>query len=309
MPSRRNRQGMCFAAAALLLFPFFTHAALAETAPPKVTASQVYVLDATGGEVLYRKGNDKPARLHSLTKLMTAYVLTGEMGNRLNETVTIAPAHLTSGASAGLRKGDVWTLADLLTGMLLVSGNDAANAIADLTGRVLLAKERKNGDAEKRFVSAMNTAAAALHAKGARFADPSGLSPENVASAADMAAIGAAVFGDKRLQPFWACAERSIALTGPGKRTIPLKTKVAILGQDRILGAKTGSHFGSRIFNLAGAWLAPNGDTIVIVLFGSASDEARYADFRAILDALPKDYPALAVPGPSGAIEKPRCPA
>jgi D-alanyl-D-alanine carboxypeptidase (penicillin-binding protein 5/6) len=298
---------MGFAAAALLLFPFTS--AQAEKAPPKVTASQVYVLDATSGEVLYRKGNDKPARLHSLTKLMTVYVLAGEMGDQLNETVTIAPAHLTSGASAGLRKGDVWTLADLLTGTLLVSGNDAANAIADAAGRAMLAKDGKKGDARKRFVKAMNAAAAALGAKDARFADPSGLLSENVASAADMAAIGAVVFGNKRLQPFWACAERSITLTGPGKRTIPLKTKVAILGQDRILGAKTGSHFGDRIFNLAGAWLAPNGDTIVIVLFGSASDEARYADFRAILGALPKDYPALAVPAPGGAIARAKCPA
>ncbi len=295
--------------AALLLALLCGVPALAETAPPKVTASQVYVLDATSGEVLYRKGNDKPARLHSLTKLMTAYVLAGEMGDRLSESVTITPSHLTSGASAGLRKGDVWTLADLLAGMLLVSGNDAANAIADAVGRAMLAKDGKKGDAKKRFVQAMNEAAAALGTKAAGFADPSGLSPENVASAADMAAIGAAVFGDQRLQPFWACAMRSLRIEGPAKRTIPLKTKVAILGEDRILGAKTGSHFGNRIFNLAGAWLAPNGDTIVIVLFGSASDEARYADFRAILGALAKDYPALAVPAPSGAIVKARCPA
>jgi D-alanyl-D-alanine carboxypeptidase (penicillin-binding protein 5/6) len=308
MPPRRKRHGICFAVAALLLLPLLADSVLAETVPPKVTASSVYVLGATDG-VLYRKGDDKPARLHSLTKLMTAYVLIGEMGDRLTETVTIAPSHLASGASAGLRKGDVWTLADLLTGMLLVSGNDAANAIADAAGGAMLAKEGKKGDPRKRFVKAMNATAASLGAKGACFADPSGLSPENIAGSADMAAIGAAAFGDERLRPFWACAQRSLVVEGPAKRTIPLKSTVEIIGQEGILGAKTGSHFGKGIFNLAGAWLAPNGDAIVIVLFGSASNDSRYADFRAILRALQKDHPALAVPAPSGAIGRAKCPA
>jgi D-alanyl-D-alanine carboxypeptidase (penicillin-binding protein 5/6) len=224
MPARRKRRGICFAVAALLLFPLLASSVLAETTPPKVTASSVHVRNATGA-VQYVKGDDKPKRLHSLTKLMTAYVLINEMADRLTETVTIAPMHLASGASAGLRKGDVWTLADLLTGMLLVSGNDAANAIADATGRAILAKEGKKSDPKKRFVEAMNATAVSLGAKGARFADPSGLSLENVASSADMAAIGAAAFGDKRLRPFWACAQRSLAINGPAQRAVTLRAR------------------------------------------------------------------------------------
>ena len=265
-------------------------------APPPVTAKSVYVLNADTGEVLYRKGDGKPVRLHSLTKLITAYVLVQRMDDRLSETVTIGPKHLTSGASAGLRKGHVWSLEQLLSGLLLVSGNDAALAIADGTGRALLAAEGKKGDAVTRFVQEMGPAAASLGAKNAKFADPHGLSPANTATAQDVAAIGAAVFRDEKLLPFWRCARRNFEVRGPGARTVTLNSTVDILSEERILGAKTGSHFGQGIYNLVVGWRAPNGQTVVVVLLGSADNAARYRDMRAILAALPGDFPELAVP-------------
>jgi D-alanyl-D-alanine carboxypeptidase (penicillin-binding protein 5/6) len=292
--------------AALLAAP----AALSQEAiaPPKVTAAAVYVLDSTTGKILYRKNEREPVRLHSLTKLVTAYVLMQRMGDRLSETVTIAPSHLTTGASAALRKGDVWTLADLLAGMLLVSGNDAALAIADASGRAMLAEEGKRGEPVKQFVKEMNAAAAALGARGARFVDPSGLSPANVATAEDLGLIGTAMFGDPRLQAIWRCKVRTLSVGGPQARTVTLDSTIEILGEDGIIGAKTGSHFGNRIFNLAAAWQAPNGDTIVAVTLKSASDTARYDDMRAILAALPRDFPELAVPDPGAAKIAAACP-
>jgi D-alanyl-D-alanine carboxypeptidase (penicillin-binding protein 5/6) len=273
-----------------------------------LTAASVYVLNADADRPLYRKNEHELVRLHSLTKLVTAYVLVQHMGNRLSDTLTIAPSHLTTGASAGLRKGDVWTLQDLLAGMLLVSGNDAALAIADATGRALLAEEGKRGDPMKRFVKEMNAAAASLGAKSARFADPSGLSPANVATAEDVALIGTAVFGDRRLQPIWRCARRSLAVGGPQARMVALDSTIEILGEDRIIGAKTGSHIGNGIFNLAAAWQAPNGDMIVAVTLRSASNAARYEDLRAILVALPRDFPELGVPAPGVAKIAAACP-
>ena len=74
-------------------------------------------------------------------------------------------SHLTGGSSAGLKRLDVWTLQDLLYGMVLVSGNDASLAIADHVGRDLLARENKKGDAMKRFVEEMRTTAKAIAAR------------------------------------------------------------------------------------------------------------------------------------------------
>lgn len=281
-------------------------------APPQVTAKSVYVLNADTGETLYRKGDGKAVRLHSLTKLITAYVLMQRMDGRLSETVTIGANHLTTGASAGLRKGDVWKLQDLVSGMLLVSGNDAALAIADGTGRAMLAQDGKKGDAIKRFVRDMTPAAVLLGARSAKFADPHGLSPANTGTAEDVAMIGAAVFRDRRLLPFWRCAQRSFEVGGPAARIVTLNSTVEILGEERILGAKTGSHLSKNIYNLVAGWLAPNGQTIVAVVLGSADHSARYRDMRAILAALPHDYPELAaavgVAWVPGSCPKPQAP-
>src|ERR1700757_1728591 len=263
-------------------------------APPRVTASSVYVVNADTGQPLYRKNEDKQYWILSITKLITAYVLVQRMGGHLSDTVTIAQGDLTSGSTAGLQKDDVWTLEDLLYGMLLVSGNDAAIAIADYVGRAMLAEERNKESPVKRFVQEMGTTTAALNAKHTQFADPDGLSPSNVSTARDVASIGSTVFRDPQLLPFWQCAKRTLKIGGPNARTIPLVSMIEMIGEDDIIGAKTGSHIGKNIYHLVVGWRAPNGQTIVAVVLGSASHPARYDDMRAILAALPRDFPELA---------------
>ena len=265
-------------------------------APPEVTATSVFVLNADTGRPLYAKNENQVFWILSLTKLITADVLVDRMGDRLSETVTIDWPHLVRGSTAGLKRRDVWTLQDLLYGMVLVSGNDASVAIADHVGRAILAEENKRGDPMKRFVQEMGSAAAALGAEHAQFADPYGLSPANVGTARDVGLIAANIFTDPRLLPAWACTERTVDIGGPKARTVTLKTTLEILGEDTVIGAKTGSHVGKNIYNLVTAWRAPNGQTIVGVVLGSASHPARYDDMHAIMAALPHDFPALAEP-------------
>lgn len=269
----------------------------APIAPPsELTAASVFVMNADTGQVLYAKNPDKVFRLLSLTKLITAYILVDQLGDRLSETVTINWPHLTGGSTAGLKRRDVWTLQDLLYGMVLVSGNDASLAIADYVGRDLLARENERGDSMKRFVAEMRSTATALGAENAQFADPYGLSPANVATARDMGLIAARVFTDPRLLPAWACTERTLHIEGPKARTVTLKTSLEILGEGDVIGAKTGSHVSKNIYNLVAAWRAPNGQTIVGVVMGSASHPARYDEMRSIMAGLPYDFPALAEP-------------
>ncbi len=180
--------------------------------------------------------------------------------------------------------------------MLLVSGNDASLAIADRVGRAILADEKKRGSAKTRFVQEMRNAADELGAKTARFADPHGLSPANVATARDVGMLAATVFRDPRLLPVYECKRRLLDIGGPAARTITLDSTIEILGENNILAAKTGSHVSNNIYNLVVAWRAPNGQTIVAVVLGSADHSARYRDMRALLAALPQDFPDLAVP-------------
>jgi len=299
---RREKRGLTSrvtlragAIAALLLFGAQAFAQQA-IAPPQVTASSVFVVNADTGQPLYLKNENKPVRILSITKLITAYVLVQRLGGQLSETVTITQAHLVPGSTADLRQGDVWTLQDLLYGMLLVSGNDASLAIADHTGRTILAEEKKKGSGRSRFVQEMRSAAASLGATHTKFADPYGLSPANVSTARDVGLIGSALFRDARLLPFWRCARRTLSIGGPNARTVTLTSTIEIVGEDDIVGAKTGSHVSKNIYHLVVGWRAPNGQTIVAVVLGSASHPARYDNMRAILAALPHDFPELAAP-------------
>ncbi len=292
------RQGTTVIAAIALtgvfVFDQQTLAQHAPVAPPEVSATSMFVMNADTGQVLYAKNEDEVFRILSLTKLVTAYVLTDHMGDRLSETMTISRPHLTGGSSAGLKPRDVWSLQALLYGMVLVSGNDASLAIADHVGRDLLAQENKRGDSKKRFVEEMRSTAQDLGAEHAQFADPYGLSPANVATARDMGLVAARVFTDPRLLPAWGCTERTLHIDGPKARTETLKTSLEILGEGSVIGAKTGSHVSKNIYNLVTAWRTPNGQTIVGVVLGSTSDPARYDETRAIMAALPQDFPTLA---------------
>ncbi len=224
---------------------------------------------------------------------MTAYILVDRMGDRLIETVTVDGPHMTGGSTAGLKRGDVCTLQDLLYGMVLVSGNDASLAMADTVGRDLLARAGKNGDPMTRFVDEIWATAGALGAENAQFADPYGLSPSNVATACDIGLIATKIFTDERLLPAWACPERLLRIEGKKPRTVTLKTSLEILGEGEVIGAKTGSHVSKNIYNLVTAERAPNGQTIVGVVLGSASNPTRHDEMRALIAALPRDFPSL----------------
>jgi D-alanyl-D-alanine carboxypeptidase len=279
----------------------------AKAPPPQVTASSVLVVNADTGQILYQKNPDKAYRILSITKLVTAYVLMQRLSGELSDEVTVTQAYLVPGSTAGLHKGDLWSLQNLLYGMLLVSGNDAALAIADYTGGKILAEEKKRGSAIKRFAQEMNSTALALGAKHAQFADPYGISPVNVSTARDVALIGSTVFRDQRLLPFWRCAHRTVSVGGPQARTVTIKSTVEMLGEDNVLAAKTGTHVGNNIYHLVVGWRAPNGQTIVAVVLGAADHPSRYNDMRAILAALPQDFPELAEPATSATGEARTC--
>lgn len=126
-------------------------------APPAVTAASAVLIDAATGQVLFAKNPHERRHPASTTKIMTA-VLALEMG-RLDDAVVVSRrAARTEGSSMDLRAGDRYRLRDLLAGLLLVSGNDAATAIAEhIAGSVdsfavlMTAKARSLGLADTRF--------------------------------------------------------------------------------------------------------------------------------------------------------------
>ncbi len=134
--------------------------------PPPLQSKIAYLMDATTGNVLVNENGELPVQMASTTKIMTALIAI-QTGN-LDQLVTIHQdayneVWLHDGSSAGLVVGDRLPLKDLLYGLMLPSGDDAAIAIADALGGV------------PSFVQRMNLFAYHLHLFQTHYLNPDGL--------------------------------------------------------------------------------------------------------------------------------------
>ncbi|GAA0444024.1 D-alanyl-D-alanine carboxypeptidase DacB [Lentibacillus halophilus] len=147
-------------------------------AKPGVSANNAVLMEQSSGRVLYNKQAHKQRPIASITKIMTA-IIAVESG-KLNETVTISErAEQAIGSSIYLEKGENIKLKDLVYGLMLRSGNDAAVAISEHIG----------GSVEG-FVYLMNKKAEWLGMTNTVFDNPHGLDADNHYSTAyDMALL------------------------------------------------------------------------------------------------------------------------
>ena len=144
---------------------------------PSVSARSAIVMHS-GGEVVFEKNADDQMRIASTTKIMTALVVLEHCA--LDEQVEILPEYCgAEGSSMYLAPGESYTVEELLQGLLLVSGNDAAIALACHTA----------GDMDS-FVALMNAKAFTLGMENSSFANPHGLDGEgHYSTARDMAKL------------------------------------------------------------------------------------------------------------------------
>jgi D-alanyl-D-alanine carboxypeptidase (penicillin-binding protein 5/6) len=158
----------------LLLFPLYALA----VKPPAIGATAAILLDVKTGQILYNKNMNARLAPASTTKILTA-IIAIESG-KLDETVKVsARAAGTGGSSMHLYAGQMITLRELVTGLLLRSGNDAAVAIAEYLA----------GSAEE-FVNIMNQKAHLIGAYNSQFRNPNGLSAKgHYSTAFDLACL------------------------------------------------------------------------------------------------------------------------
>ncbi len=143
-----------------------------------VSARRAYVLDAVSGRVLYEKNADEQSLIASTTKIMTALVVC-EQCNVLDRMRIPKDAVGIEGSSMYLKEGEVLTLQELLYGLMLSSGNDAAVALAIYCGGTV-----------EGFAEMMNDKARVLGMTGTHFENPNGLdSPGHYSTAKDLAIL------------------------------------------------------------------------------------------------------------------------
>ena len=166
---------------------------------PAVTAKGAVLMEAGAGRILWSRNGEERLPMASTTKIMTALLTLEQPG--LDEVFTVnAQAIRVEGTSMGLTEGSKATLRTLAAGMLLASGNDAANAAA-----VRVAGTQAD------FVMMMNRRAAQLGMKDTNFETPSGLDGQShYSTAADMALLARAALENPDFRSL--CSQTSLKL-------------------------------------------------------------------------------------------------
>ncbi|NLA77419.1 MAG: D-alanyl-D-alanine carboxypeptidase, partial [Clostridiales bacterium] len=233
-----------------------------------VSAASAAVIVAQTGELIYGKNEHVQRGMASTTKIMTA-LLAIEAGEPEREITVTAEMLAVEGTSMGLLAGDTVTLDGLVYGMLLESGNDAANVTAHTLA----------GDIPA-FAQLMNAKARELGMKNTSFANPSGLTDENHYSTAyDMALLGAYAMKNVRFRDIASRTSARVSYGNPPYvRTLTNHNRL-LKSYDGAIGIKTGFTKASGRCLVSAA--ERNGITLVAVTLTAPND---WADHTKLLD-------------------------
>ncbi len=229
-----------------------------------VSAECACVIDANTGRVIYDKNMNKTHTMASTTKIMTALVALEN--SPLDKTVTVSGnAAGTEGTSLYLKKGQKVTMEDLLYGLMLQSGNDAAIAIAEgVSGSVAS------------FADLMNEKAKSIGAVNSSFKNPNGLDEEGHATTAyDLALITCEALKNEKFSEIVSTKSKTIL---DGTKTVSNHNKMLKL-YEGCTGVKTG--FTKKSGRCLVTSAERNGIKLVAVTLNAPDD---WNDHRKMLD-------------------------
>jgi D-alanyl-D-alanine carboxypeptidase (penicillin-binding protein 5/6) len=273
-PGRSSGCARCCALVVLLASGFVLRAACAAPATlqaPDIAAHAFFLLEPQSGSELAMRNADEQLPPASLTKLMTAYLLFGELRDgrlKPDEPVVVgARAARQPGARMFLNAGESVPAEALINGMLVDSGNDATLALV----------EHVSPDTHA-FVARMNAKAVELGLSHTRFANVTGLqSPGHYSSARDLAYLATALRRDFPEYLGW-FARREFTWSGVAQRNRNL-----LLGHmPGVDGMKTGHTHAAGFCLVASA--ERDGMKLVAVLLGMESEIGRARDGRKLLE-------------------------
>jgi len=268
--ARRHGAALLLALLGSLLLPAFAgagpqqnQAAAKKEAnrPPQLESRSWGLIDARSGDVLTSHALSKPLPIASTTKLMTAYVVLKDVP--LDKIVRAQPYEPEYGESLmGLRAGQRISIRDLLYGLILLSGNDAAHTLAiDAAG------------SEKRFVAQMNRYAAALGLSHTHYANPVGLDEKgNYSSAGDLMTLTQHLLREPAFAKIADSRSAVLRSVHPRRRIESINELLEMAPW--VTGVKTGHTFGA-LYVLVGSG-QKHGTSLISVVVGAWTDEERF---------------------------------
>lgn len=257
---------------------------LMEPSPwPEIAAVSALAVDTASGTVLFEKNPDLRRAPASTVKLMTALLVVET--SSLDTVAVVQPQDLVGGSSMGLLPGQRVRTSDLLYGLLLPSGNDAAMVLARTVG-VNLAKPDE--DPVEAFVRVMNEEARRLGMANTRFTNPHGLDdPDQYTTARDLAALARYVLRFPLLRQIASTSEYTWNTNPPRMLRNTNELLGTYPGAD---GMKTGTT--EQAGECLVATVTRERRTILLVLLGSSQ---RYDDARKTFDQIIPYYTAVDV--------------
>ncbi len=249
----------------------------ASSAAPAIQASAAFVFDPQRGVILYQKNPDATYPAAGLAKVMT--LLIAVQSAPLDQMVTIGPdaAALVNSDNSymGVSAGEQITLGDLLYGMMVAGGNDAAVAIPDAIA-----------GSEPAFVALMNQRAFQLGLTHTHFVSPDGAASGDTTSASDIAKLSALALLQPGVEPITSASQYSIAQTSTHKTFNLQSSNELLAGGSAPYAGADGVRTGYTAD--AGYCIAfsarSNGRLIVGALLGDPSEPDRAGDAHALLD-------------------------
>ncbi|GHH05170.1 D-alanyl-D-alanine carboxypeptidase [Streptomyces lanatus] len=282
----RRAAAVAMTTGAVLATGALTAAPAQAVTTPTITAKGGYVMNGSTGATLFTKAADTKRLTASTTKIMTAKVVLSQTNLNLDTKVTIrkevSDYIVSKGASsARLIVGDKVTVRQLLYGMMLPSGCDAAMALADKFGSGTTVKARTAN-----FIGKMNTMARSLGMTNTHFDSFDGISNgANYSTPRDLTKLARSTMKSatfKSVVKTKSYTAKTITKTGATRTMAAWKNTNALLGWNGTLGIKTGSGTEAKYCLVFAATV--NGESVMGAVLTASSEANRTADVKKLIN-------------------------
>ncbi|MER5469417.1 D-alanyl-D-alanine carboxypeptidase [Streptomyces sp. NPDC002935] len=282
----RRAAAVTLTTGAVLAAGAFGAAPAGAVATPTIAAKGGYVMNNGTGTTLYTKAADTPLSTGSTTKIMTAKVVLAQPNLNLDAKVTVAKAYsdyivANTASSAHLIVGDKVTVRQLLYGLMLPSGCDAAYALADKFGSGTTRAARV-----KSFIGKMNSAATSLHLAHTHFDSFDGIgNGNNYSTPRDLTKIASSAMKSSTFKTIvkTVSTKQKVTTASGGYRyyTWENTNKPLLTGYTGTIGVKTGSGPEAKYCLVFAA--TRNGKTVIGTVLASTSIDARTSDAKKLM--------------------------
>lgn len=236
---------------------------------PRTATAAAIVVDALSGDVLFAKDADAQRPIASLSKLVTAMVVL-DAGLSFGDIQSITKEDAWQSSRSRLRPGLKMTIGDLLQTSLMISDNRATRALARAVAGTL-----------DSFAVLMNAKVQSLGLDRTHFEEPTGLNPQNVSTAEEVARIITYAAKYPTISRITSTRTAMVRATY-GKRSGFLtlsNTNELLTSPLRVLAGKTG-YISQASYCLATIVQNEAGETLTLVVLGASGDKARFREAR-----------------------------